>query len=356
MVGEKKRPVVCMVALHGCIRVFKMGFALKQKGYTVHLVAQGEPFGHNVFDSFSKYVDADQGRKTVAFYDPHVDVFHVHNEPDWLVSMTRSATKKPVVFDIHDLECLRSDTVPDPIEEQAFQEADAFVHVSEPCRECAEKYHGNKKPAIILHSYINENFIAKDKGLPPQPCFDSLCYEGGLGATPELWFTDRRTGEDAKGSNYRYLLPIVEALRIDNYQVTLFSASPGGMESPCYHDAGAAVIDWLPYPTLLAALRPHGLGFVGACEHYPIIQACMPNKLFEYMSQGVVPVCLYASEAAKWVKDHECGIVLENTKKVREQIEAQDPEDKRRTILGLLPELTMEKHIHLLEDLYQQVL
>ena len=102
---------ICMVSDHGCIRVFKLAIALMEKGHTVDLITRQPPFGHNKFATMSIFFDREQLIRCVQASP--ADLFHVNNEPDWLVGAVRSGTDKPVVYDIHDLASLQWQRKPD---------------------------------------------------------------------------------------------------------------------------------------------------------------------------------------------------------------------------------------------------
>jgi len=38
----------------------------------------------------------------------------------------------------------------------------------------------------------------------------------------------------------------------------------------------------------------------------------MPNKLFEYLAAGVVPIVMNAKEPAEYVKKHDIGVVVDS--------------------------------------------
>lgn len=349
-----KKPSILMVTDHACIRVIKEGIALLYKGYEVHLMARVDAFAFNLFTSFTKYVNEEHGTKVIQHYARFVDIVHCHNEPDEIVTMARNATDKPVIFDVHDLDSMRRDDVPTEKETKAFEAANAFVHVSEPCRKYAENLHGSDKPTIILHPYVNERWVPKPEKLIPDPCQHSLVYQGGLSMKPEISKYIPETGEHRTMANYRYLVPLADAFINAGYEMTIFAVTEVGL--PIYHNLGVCVVDKVVYPLMLRGLRPHGLGFVGACDSFVLMESAMPNKLFEYISQGVIPLILCASEAAKYVQERECGIVLKSLKHVREQIEAHDMKKLRANVLKQIPELTMENNIEPLEKLYQEVL
>lgn len=353
-----------MVAYHACIRVLKEALALKALGHEVHIIAAKQSFGWNWYDSFNIYYDGGlkgernqfrlyikdgeypaNGIGAVKALDKIVDVFHVHNEPDSLVPMTRFGTSKPIVFDVHDPTSLRSFDEPDGMEKQAFELADAFVHVSDPCREYCEKHHGNGKPTIVLHPYVNGRFYPEIYG---SVSWNSIVYEGGIS-------DDNTVSIDSDGNhaaNIRYYGPMVESFAKTGFNVTLFSGSNIGLGH--YENLGATFIQKLPYPSMLTGIRPFGFGFVGACAEFPLMMAAMPNKLFEYMSQGVTPVVLCADEAAKFVTENECGVVIDDFADLREKL--SHAPDLRKNVIDVSRDNTMEKHIHKLVELYEAVL
>lgn len=349
-----KKPIICMVADHGCIRVFKEGNALVEKGYEVHILTIADPFGFNIFASFGKFLNAKHGTQVIETYDKIVDIFHVHNEPDWIVPMVRAGTKKPIIFDVHDLESMRRYDIPDPIENNAFKCANGFVHVSEGVRRYAENYHQTDKPSIVLSPFVNKRFMPRRRDLPKQPCFDSIVYEGGLSVDDELEDLELSDGRPAKNINLRYYVPMVNAFRKDGYQVTLFSAHE--VQNLTYHELGACVINSMVYPNMLIGLRTHGLGFVGSCVSAPLMEAANPNKLYEYMSQGVVPVSFNCENVEEFLEGYECGVILESLENVRDQVEACDLAKMRENILRNNESWIMEHNIEPLMELYEEVL
>jgi hypothetical protein len=352
-------PRIAMISQHGCIRVFKESWALKQAGYEVHLVANQDAFGWNMYDSFMKYVDDAGLQKAVRLLETAgVDIFHVHNEPNSLATVTRDATTRPIVFDVHDLDALRWKDEPDsPYKDEvdAFEAADGFVHVSYPCRDHAEKIFGNSKPTRVLHSFVNERFLLQPDDLRGSG-YASIVYEGGLSTNNNVQIM-----EDIKGTekqrvtfNMRFYGPMVESFINQGFAVGLMSALD--LPDNYYENLGAFVTTGLPYPTMLAGLRPYGFGFVGACISAPLMEAALPNKLFEYLSQGLVPVCLFCDEAEKFVEKYQCGVVIEDFDNLQEKLSPTVWATERQQVLKLLPEFTMESHIGAIKDLYEEVM
>lgn len=336
---------VCMVTRHSCIRVFKEGYALQQlPGVTVDLITQLQTFGYNIFNSMQVYSDTDMLRRAVAQADKTADVFHVHNEPDWLTAHVRAGTDKPIVYDIHDLESMRWARKPDQDELDSFNMSQAWVHVSDPCRIAAEKYHGNGKPNTTIPSYVNEQFIPSHLG---DVSWNSIVYEGGLGVDAEV-----RGAHGEEGLNFRNYVPFTRAATEQGFNMTLFSTAE--LSSNDYLSAGGVVISGLPYPIMLAAIRPFAFGLVGSVKKFDIMNAAMPNKLFEYISQGVVPICLNADTAADFCEEYGVGIRLDGMDNLRDQL-ATGPECRER-IKELRQEWTMERNIGAIRELYEAIL
>lgn len=336
---------VAMISRHSCIRVFKEGHALKRRGQYVELAAMMSTFGYNAFDTFSLYSDRDMLQRYVKEASKRVDLFHVHNEPDWLVRAVREVTDKPIIYDIHDLESLRWQREPDQDELDAFGMSQGWVHVSEPCRIAAEKIHGADKPSVTLPCYANEVFFHENPG---DPSWNTVVYEGGLATTSAL----PAHRDDEQGTNFRNYVPVVKAFGEQGYNFMLFTTAqvtPGK-----YENVGGVVLGALSYYAMLMAIRPYGFGFVGASVKYPIMDGAMPNKLFEYISQGVVPVVYNAEEAGNFVEDLGIGIKLTSLDNLREQLK-RGPECRER-LLEVRDALAMERHIDGVIDLYEEVL
>jgi hypothetical protein len=84
------------------------------------------------------------------------------------------------------------------------------------------------------------------------------------------------------------------------------------------------------------------------------MMAAMPNKLFEYMSQGVVPLILNAAEAGKFCRENGgIGVEVESLDDLHEILLAGRV--ARERILATREEMVMENHIQPLIDLYEEI-
>src|SRR3990167_10259343 len=99
---KTKKPVIGMVAWHCCIRVYKEARILLDLGYEVHLVTNKLVYGVEHFATVSYYNTQDQLGRAIK-HRPEVDIWHVHNEPDWICELTlqSAAPNQAVIFDIH---------------------------------------------------------------------------------------------------------------------------------------------------------------------------------------------------------------------------------------------------------------
>jgi hypothetical protein len=324
-----------------------MAYALQQimEDVTIDQASMLNTFGFNIYDTQMTWSDRPMLKRAIARADKDTDIFHVHNEPDWLVPDVREMTDKPIIYDIHDLDSFRWQRDPNQYEVDSFAMSDGWVHVSEPCKVEAEKLHGNTKANRTIPSYVNEVFYGPESA--GDVSWSTIVYEGGLASTSEL--PDHREGE--RGTNFRNYLPVVEAFTDQDYNFSIYSTNQ--VEDGKYEDLGATITTRLPYTHMLTAIRPFGFGLVGAAADYPLMQAAMPNKLFEYISQGVVPVCYNADTAADFCEEHGIGIRLDGLDNLKEQL-ADGPACRER-ILAKRREWTMEKHISTIQDLYMEV-
>jgi len=346
------KPKVTMISLHCCIRVVKEAIALKNHGYEVHGIL-GALAMRDVFDTITIFTDGDSLQKAVK--DSNADIFHVHNEPDWIVPLIKyPAKKKPIIWDMHDPEHLR-DNNPKPEETTSVMLADGIVHVSEPCMKALHKAYEYNKPECVIHSMVNEKFMPPDNAIIPDPSFKSIVYEGGIDDTEKPVII----GEDPSGSdktlarvNLRYIIDIVKAFCVSGYNFTILCAK--NLKNNNYQNAGAFVVKPVPYGQMLLGLRSHGLGLNGSPYNSRLLQYASPNKLWEYISQGVVPVCFNTDESFRLCEQYDIGLKLTSLNNIESQL--TEAPQKRKNLLKVRKEFTMESEIPKLMRLYEKVL
>ena len=321
------------------IRAFKQAVVMLDRGHQVELAMPfTEFYGFNVFTDTHLYTDTASLERLLQ--ETRADVIHVHTDPNWLVGMVKGyAGDRPVIHDVHDPASLRTGLAPDQDELDAFGVADGIIHVSEGCRIHSEKMHGNAKPSIVIHSAVPKFYFNQDR----HANFNAIVYQGGL--TSKV--------KDEKGLHYfRNLLYVVEKFMAEGYSFSLFGAGSSEGMDDSYERLGAFVTNNLPYTTMLTGLRQYGFGFVGAPMRTGIIKHCMPNKLFEYISQGVIPVCWNADEAGEFVAERGIGIHIQGElKDLRRQL--REGPKLRENLLKTRMQYSMEAQAAALEKFYQ---
>lgn len=331
-----------MKILHICrqsdIRAFKQAVVMLDRGHQVELAMPFTNFyGFNAFTAAYVYSDAESLRRIIQ--SSSADVLHVHSDPNWLVGLVRElAPNRVLIHDVHDPESLRTGAAPDEHEREAFALADGLIHVSDGCRAHSEAVHGRYKPTIVSYSAVPGYLY----GAARHTSFDAVVYQGGL---------TTQTADEKGHRFFRNLLYVVERFIAQGYNMSLFAAGDYEIDNS-YEKLGAFVMRHLPYATLLTGLRQYGFGFVGAPMVTGIIKHCMPNKLFEYISQGVVPVCWNADEAGQFVQEHGIGVHLHgDLNDLRRQL--REGPRLRERLLKTGRQFAMESQAPALEKFYQ---
>lgn len=322
------------------IRAWKQAVVMLDRGHQVEFAGPTDGFGSNMYTRNFLFTDNKQLERTVQ--ESRADVIHVHSDPNWLVPLVKQAAgSRPVIHDVHDPESMRTGQPPDRHELEAMRCVDGIIHVSEMCRTYSEKTHGADKPTIIVHSAVPLVLYGEGRNAN----MNAVCYQGGL--------TSLKV--DHQGfAYYRNMTYVVEQFIKEKYQFSLFSAGSDELDHS-YERLGAFLTRHLPYTTMLTGLRLHGFGFVGSPVVTPIIRAAMPNKLFEYISQGVVPICWNTDEAGEFVTKHGIGFHLHgDLVNLREQL--KDGYRVREKLLKLRREFAMESQAEKLENFYQSLI
>ena len=375
---------VLMVTRHGCIRVWKEARALQGAGIRVDCASQAPTYGFNAYDRFNVYHDREQLQRLIRETD--VDLVHVHNEPDDLVVWVgealagRHEPAPRLVFDVHDLTALRYGYAT-ATETAAFEAAHGFIHISEPCYKAAEHFHAERmrgKPSAVLPCFMDEGLVAPDTTGPFAhghiPMVRSVVYEGGISESPDLLPYDCRScqrtitdgshtcpdcGEhhDSVPLSMRSYQAIVEAFVRVGFEAHIYPASPLSEQGP-YEQLGAVVHSPQLFGQLLKALRLHGFGIVGTSAGNPLMHAALPNKLFEYLSQGVVPIVFNADQAALFVEQEGVGYVVREPSDLADLAANAEPRWKaaRERAWAKRHTWTMAHHVKRITRLYQAVL
>ena len=320
------------------------------KGYKNHLITGMIPLTTNKFESVSLYdigewlkgsraPEYKQLANAVKNLRNKVDIFHVHNEPDWIVRVVgENKGRAKMVFDVHDLASKRS-CKEEPEERRAIELSDGLITVSGPyLKHIVDKYN-YKKPNTYVYSCVPHMLFNKVE----YPRIPGIVYEGGL--NPVI-----STNQFLKYRNFAGFLKHCNEKKIDFH---LFPADPG-FDYSYYRNNGAYLYPSKNFIELVNELSRFDAGFVGTPIPDPEFEGAMPNKLFELAAAGVPSLCFNAKVAGKFIEKNGLGVnvtKLEDLPKCLEMAKKMRPQVRKNRW-----KWTMERQIKKTERIYEEVL
>lgn len=341
---------IVKIANHCCIRVQKEALPLLEKGHNVHLITHKIPRFGDYYKTISVVTTPAQLYRSIMLHGD-ADVFHVHNEPSWYVTVVKELfPDKPVVLDVHDTILGRvwpenTEAVRISVDERNnFILADAHVFVSESMRKVCQTDFGLEQPYCVLPSYVPERFN----------CIDAWRWLGGVTYEGRIDLPEKvERNKDLKFFEYCDYTEM--AIAMTNAGITLSFYSPqADPQKVIDHYGGTAIYkgQYL-YEQMIRHVARHDWGLVGNLGIHPAWQIALPNKLFEYMAAGVPVVVFNAAECADFVKEHGVGIVVEDPEELKERW--GEKRKCRENVIKKRRGFTMENHIHKVEALYNEL-
>lgn len=262
------------------------------------------------------------------------DVVHAHNEPNWIVAAALVSNVAPVVFDVHDLDLVR----------YSHHEAMTGARVDAE-RKLVEQSHAVIVPCkgyadvldrgTVIYSMAEKRYVKFG-----EPDCDGILLMGhvSVGATHAPWLDYRSVGK-----------------RFADAGCSLY-VQYGGRGGMTTENSGAVILQPCPYDDLMARMGHWRWGLVAGGVPCAQWNVAMPNKLFEYMACGVVPVVLWADEAADYVEKHGCGVVIASPEKARQRLTMSAWKKCRAAMERMRDQLAMESQASKLAGVYREAI
>lgn len=329
-----------------------------QRGNKVHLVSQRTPSYVESFDSFSQSYSIHQLRNVLRFHEREVDLFIAHNEPSWMVTAIKEVTDKPVILDVHDSYLARS--TPEDAEKAMrdkkshlrisveernnFQLADGLVFPSQPFADIIREEFKLTQPYRIVPSMVPINLFAYQM----HEWVPGLVYEGRVD------LPDAPNADKKEKTGFAYTNYLEVAKRCDELDMDLHLYARSDEEFRKAYKGLAVIHKPVIYAKLMKAIGRHDWGLVGNSFPTPEWNVALPNKLFEYVAAGVPVVAMNAAECSRWIEEYGIGITVESIDELKDRW--PEHTEIRKNLLKVRRKLSMEEHIHILEELVKEVL
>lgn len=335
---------ICYTSLHCCIRVIKIMSALKKTGnYEIHGLANNVSYGTALFDTFSLYQLNEQFDKYIKDFGPF-DLFIHANEPNWQVSRIREIQPDAkIILDGHDFDAIRNDCI--PVDEHlAIKLCNGILFVSrETCEYMKLLYPEiEDKANAVLEHYCNEEFIVKSNFNR-----NGLVYEGGI----------KRPPYQHNRQKYLELHAIFQKIVNQGNEVHIMAGDIDLVEA--YSNIGAYVYKPQRYPKMMQKLLTKKWGMVVFNNEKLTekqVNLTRTNKEQEYIACGLPIIVCGAPATAEWVKTNDVGLVFEKVEDIKPEILEQNYERLKKNVDNIKFDLSMEKHIHIFEDMIKSLL
>ena len=280
--------------------------------------------------------------------DIGADIFLHANEPNWQLNLIRKVKPNAkIILDAHDLDSIRQGII--PLDEfKAMTNCDGVLFVSKEVQDFILDLHRDQlkdKPTAVLEHYCNEEWHKMP--MPPITGRSGLVYQGGAESPPYK----------NKQFQYRHLYPILQQLVNQGNEVHLIPGNADATQT--YANIGAFVYQPKVYPQLMEALRSKKWGlcvFNNPMLDQKQVNLTLTNKHFEYIACGLPVIVCGAPATATWVKKTGEGICFDRLEDITPQILEEAYPKCKEIADKMASEYTMEKHIHVLENLIDKVI
>lgn len=326
-----------------CNRNFKIAQGLKEAGHSISLGYFNADHSiknrlwEGIFDV--KVQLAVDPRNQIAELAQGCEVCHVHNEPDKLTRFAIETIGRdmPVFHDTHDLISIRGGFGGNPIDERyAHTHADGLIFVSGYQLQQSRKLYSNGVPAMILWSAINAADVPTER-LPKLSNKDGEVHIVYQGACNVRAYRDHRE-LFAQIAQAGFQLHIHSAFSGDEYRQLAERYDNMHFYPPMYRRE------------LFPLLTQYDIGLIPLNideSTWECGQACMPNKLFEYIAAGLPILARNLTALNEFITERRCGFLYDGVEDIR-AIRKDDILNMKTTNL-----ITMEDRIPALVAFYR---
>jgi len=341
---------IAFVTKRPCIRVAKEAFALYGLGHEISLISPvmdtDFPYKHVAYWKDAKGL-ADQ----IKLFGKTIDVFVVHNEPTWPISIIRETLPNAkIVLDYHDSLYWYMDPV-EPIspfesvnwyeEDYCVSMCDGFVVPSDNCKKELKSRKNVNGPITVLppaaimndYRYQSHNFMG---GLASQ---GGHAVPGKYSRTAEHWRDYTKL--------YKYLYG----------KCAVHVYTPNYEQGNACHEHYSKIISTigkLYYDEMLNAIGRHSWNLVGNWINHYVWQFSAPNKFYDALAAGTPSVIFNTESIMDDVIKDDIGIVVTHPD---ELLARWDEHSKKRVNVMLKrKKYCMERFIGRAVDLYRKVI
>ncbi len=335
-----KKIRICYTSQHACIRTIKISRALIATGrYEIHMISNQVSYGTQFADKYSFYHNKTQLKNLIRDID--ADVWIHANEPNYQLNLIREVRPDAkIVLDAHDLDSVRQGII--PLDEfKALSNCNGIIFVSKEMQDFICDLHKDQlkdKPSVVLEHYCSQEFI--DKKLPSSSQRRGLVYQGGAQSPP---YKDNQF-------KYRHMYPLFQQLVSQGHELHCFFGNADA--SRTYTNLGAYIYTPEVYPKLMEklTLKRYGLCVFNNGDLSQLqVNLTRTNKEQEYLACGLPIIVFGAPATAKYVKEHEVGLVFDKLEDITPEILEKEYQRVKNNVDKLRPTLSMEKHIGVLD-------
>ncbi len=347
---------IVFVSHHSCIRVHKTALPLIEGGqHQIHLLANKWTSFAESYTTFGHWLEVGQLYNLIKLHAPTTDVWHVHNEPSWFVTMIKEiCPDTPVVLDIHDSFAARvtPQEQEDIYEKEGkeivritgeernnFQLADALIFPGRSFAKVITDEFKLTQPQIVLPSYLPRRLYRYNI----QDWLGGLVYEGKIQLNTEA--------RHSYGFRYCQYLEMAKKCKELNMDFHLYSRDDDEFNR-VYKDY-AILHKPEHFTEMLKVIARHDWGLVGNIMPSTQWDVAFPNKLFEYIATGVPVVAINAKECGEFVEKEGIGISIKSVEELANRW--GEHREIRKTLIKKREKYSMDNNIHPLENLYREL-